>query len=114
MAREHAPDPFGGEYAAVSTPDAWHVLSLLCFLAALGARFLAGLVPGGLRGYFFYRPVLAAFLVPAFAVAGILFGLLGLRKPETRGAARLALALNGIVLFLSALALAAFFYILPD
>jgi len=114
MAREQAPDPFGGEYAAVSTPDAWHVLSLLCFLAALGARFLAALMPGNPRGYFFYRPMLTAFLVPAFAVVGILFGLLGLRKPETRSAARLALALNGVVLFLSALAIGAFFYILPD
>ena len=113
MAREQAPDPFGGEYAAVSTPDAWHVLSLLCFLAALGARFFIAIMPDDLRLYF-HRPVLTALLVPAFAVVGILFGLLGLRKLETRSAARLALALNGVVLLLSAAAFAAFFYILPD
>lgn len=113
MAKEHPPDPFGGEYGVVAMPDAWHVLSLACFLTALGARFVAALMPADLRG-FLYRPVLTAFLVPAFAVLGILLGLMALRKPATRGAAKIALALNGIVLALSALALGAFFYILPD
>jgi fumarate reductase subunit C len=113
LREDRSPDPFGGEYGVVSVPDAWHVLSLLCFLASLGARFVAYLMPAGLRG-FFYRPVLAALLVPAFAGLGMLFGLIALRKPETRGMARIALGLNGIVLVLSGIALAAFFYILPD
>lgn len=110
-ARDESPDPFGGEYSVISLPDAWHVLSLVCFVAAMGARFLIALLPQG-RG-FFYRPVLTAFSVPVIAGIGLLFGLLALRRPETRGTARIALALNGIVLGLSALALAAFFYIMP-
>ena len=89
------------------------MLSLACFLAALGARFVAALMPAYLRGYL-YRPVLTAFLVPAFAGLGVLLGLVALRSPKTRGAAKVALALNGIVLALSAVALGAFFYILPD
>lgn len=113
MDKERPSDPFGGEYGVVAMPDAWHVLSLVCFLTALGARFVAALMPRNLGG-FLYRPVLAALLVPAFAALGIAFGLVALRKPETRGAGRIAVALNAIVLALSALALGAFFYILPD
>jgi hypothetical protein len=106
------PPPFDeGEYAVLQVPDAWHVLSLVFFIAALGARFLVQFLPQG-RG-FFYRPVLTAFSVPALAGIGLLFGLVGLRNPATRGVARVAVFLNLIVLVLSALALAAFFYIMP-
>jgi hypothetical protein len=113
MDSEPVTDPFDGEYGAVTAPGGFHVLSLLCFVAALGARFLAPLLPAGLRGLL-YRPVLIAFLVPAFAGLGFLFGLIALRKPETRGAAKIALGLNGIVLVLSGLLIWAFFRILPD
>lgn len=107
------PTPFDeGEYAVLQVPDAWHVLSLAFFAAALGSRFLVRFLP---QGYgFFYRPVLTAFLVPALAGLGLLFGLAGLHRPESRGVARVAVFLNLIVLVLSALALAAFFYIMPD
>ncbi|HVG08366.1 MAG TPA: hypothetical protein VNM67_11720 [Thermoanaerobaculia bacterium] len=107
------PPPFDeGEYAVLQVPDAWYVLSLVFFIAALGARFLVRLLPQG-RG-FFYRPVLTAFSVPVLAGIGLLAGLAGLRNPATRGVARIAVFLNLIVLVLSALALAAFFYIMPD
>jgi hypothetical protein len=101
-----------GEYAVLRVPDAWHVLSLVFFLAALGSRYLVRFLPSG-RG-FFYRPVLSAFMVPVLAGIGLLLGLAGLRRPSTRGVARVAVFLNAIVLVLSALALAVFFYILPD
>lgn len=107
------PPPFDqGEYAVLRVPDAWHVLSLVFFLAALGSRYLVRFLPSG-RGYL-YRPVLAAFLVPLLAGIGLLLGLVGLRRPATRGVARVAVFLNAVVLVLSALALAAFFYIMPD
>jgi hypothetical protein len=110
--RPDDPPPFDeGEYAVLQVPDAWHVLSLIFFIAALGARFLVQFLPQG-RG-FFYRPVLTAFSVPVLAGIGLLFGLVGLRNPATRGVARVAVFLNLIVLVLSALAIAAFFYILP-
>jgi hypothetical protein len=101
-----------GEYSVLRVPDAWHVVSLVFFAAALGARFLVAFLPSG-RGLF-YRPVLTAFSVPLLAGIGLLFGLVGLRRPATRGMARVAVLLNLIVLGLSALALAAFFYILPE
>jgi len=111
--RPDDPTPFDeGEYAVLQVPDAWHVLSLVFFIAALGARFLVRFLPQG-RG-FFYRPVLTAFTVPVLAGLGLLFGLVALRNPATRGVARVAVFLNAIVLVLSALALGAFFYILPD
>jgi hypothetical protein len=46
-------------------------------------------------------------------VIGLLFGLVGLRRPDTRSVARIAVLLNLIVLGLSAVAIAAFYYILP-
>ncbi|MFL6203364.1 MAG: hypothetical protein ACJ76J_29710 [Thermoanaerobaculia bacterium] len=111
--RPDDPTPFDeGEYSVLQVPDAWHVLSLVFFIAALGSRFLVRFLPQG-RG-FFYRPVLTAFTVPVLGGLGLLFGLIALRNPATRGVARVAVFLNAIVLVLSALALAAFFYILPD
>jgi hypothetical protein len=100
-----------GEYSVLQMPDAWHVLSLAFFAAALGARFLVAFLPSG-RGIF-YRPILTAFSVPVLATVGLLFGLVGLHRPATRSVARIAVFLNLIVLGLSALAIAAFYYILP-
>ena len=113
MTSENDPPPYDeGEYAVLRVPDAWHVLSLAFFAAALGSRFLVRFLPQG-RG-FFYRPVLTAFLVPALAGLGLLFGLAGLRRPGTRNVARVAVLLNLIVLVLSALALTVYFSITPD
>lgn len=107
------PEPFGGEYGTITLPHAWHVLSLVFFVAALGARFLTALVPREVLAGVIWRPVLTAFSVPLLAGIGLLFALIGLRNPEGRGAAKVALLLNAIVLLLSGLALWAFFYILP-
>lgn len=116
MDHDDFPDGFSdardGEYGVIRIPDAWHVLSLLCFLAAMGARLLISLVPREV-GPHFYRPLLTACAVPVLATIGILFGLLGLRNPEGRSTARVALFLNGVVLVLGILALAAFYWILP-
>jgi len=101
-----------GEYGVVRIPDAWHVLSLVLFLAALGARFLTALLPATRHGVY-YRPLLTAFAVPLLAGLGLLCGLLGLRNPEGRSTARVALFLNAVVLVLSALAFGAFYWILP-
>lgn len=110
--RPDDPPPYDeGEYAVLQVPDAWHVISLVFFAAALGARFLVALIPSG-RGIF-YRPVLTAFSVPVLAAVGLLFGLAGLRQPSSRSVARIAVLLNLIVLGLSAVAIAAFYYILP-
>ena len=107
------PSPFaGGEYAALEVPDAWHVVSLLFFAAAMGSRFLVGLLPRELvHGY--YRPVLTAYIVPLFAAIGLFFGMVGLRSPHSRSAARVAVFLNGVVLALGLLAIAVFRAILP-
>jgi len=111
--RSDDPPPFDeGEYSVLQVPDAWHVLSLVFFIGALGARFLVRFLPQG-RGIWF-RPVLTAYLVPVLAGIGLLFGLVGLRNHATRGVARIAVFLNLIVLVLSALALAVFFWIMPD
>lgn len=110
-----APDdplPFNeGEYSVLQMPDAWHVVSLIFFVASLGARFLVAFLPSG-RGIF-YRPILTAFSVPVLATFGLVFGLIGLRRPESRGVARVAVLLNLIVLALSAMAIAVFYYIMP-
>ena len=110
---EPPPDLAAGEYAVLDLPDGWPVASLVCFVAALGARFFTGVLPDGLFGL--RRPVLTAFAVPAIAAVGLVCGLIGLRSRRGRaGMARIGLLLNGAVIALSALALWAFFYILPD
>lgn len=111
MNHEQSPD-FDGEYGAVRLPEAWHVLSLLCFAGALGARFLVTLLPDGLR-LPFYRALLPGMLTLALAGLGLVLGLLGLRVPAGRSTARVAVFLNATVLVLGLLAAAAFFYILP-
>jgi hypothetical protein len=111
---DDTPEPSAGEYGTLSLPHAWHVVSLLFFLAALCARFLTAMVPRELIRGIIYRPVLTAMAVPLLAAIGVLCALVGLRNPEARGASRVALLLNGIVLVLSVLALGAYFYIMPD
>jgi hypothetical protein len=113
MDHEPGSDPFGGEYGAVTAPGGFHVLSLLCFLAALGARFITPLFPDDLRRML-SRPILTALLVLGFSALGVLLGLIALRRPETRGTARIALGLNLIVLLLSGVAVWFVFRIMPD
>ena len=100
MEHDPSPDFADGEYGVIRIPDAWHVASLACFTAALGARFLVKLMP--------------AVSVLLLAGAGLALGLRGLKNPRTRGAARVAVFLNATVLALGGLAAGAFFYILPD
>lgn len=110
---DDTPEPQAGEYGTITLPHAWHVLSLCFFAAALGARFLTALIPRELLIGVIWRPVLTAFSVPLLATIGLLFALIGLRRPEGRSAAKIALFLNATVLLLSGLALWAFFRILP-
>ena len=111
---EHDPSPNypDGEYGVIQVPDAWHVASLACFTAALGARFLVKLVP--LQWMPLPKPLLPAVAVLLLAGAGLGLGLVGLKSPRSRGAARVAVFLNATVLALGGLAAVAFFYILPD
>lgn len=112
MSNDDFPDAIGGEYGVIRIPDAWHVLSLLFFMAAMGARFLIALIPRDVSTLF-YRPFLTAVAVPSLALVGIFFGLLGLRNPAGRSAARVALFLNGVVLVIGGLVIAAFYWIMP-
>ena len=112
MSSDDFPETDDGEYGVIRIPDAWHVLSLLCFLSALGARFLIALIPAEVHT-FVYRPVLTAFSVPAVALVGVFCGLLGLRNPAGRSTARVALFLNGVVLVIGGLAITAFYWIMP-
>jgi len=110
MSKDDFPDATGGEYGVIRIPDTWPVLSLIFFLAALGSRFITSLIPTEVNPHLF-RPLLTAILVPCLALVGILCGLLGLRNPEGKSMARVALFLNGVTLVLGLLAVAAFFYI---
>jgi hypothetical protein len=99
-----------GEYGALNMPDAWHVASLACFAASLGARFLVKILPFGVP--FFGRAFLSALAVLVLSGLGLLFGLLGLRNPEGRGIARIGVFLNATVLVLGTLGMAWFYRIL--
>jgi hypothetical protein len=103
--------PTDDEYAALDVSTGWPVLSLVCFLGALGARFLVRLVPGGVVGWP-WRLVLPVLGVLGLSFLGLVFGLLGLRRVEHRGLARAGILLNAVGLVLGVLAVAAFFWIL--
>lgn len=113
MAREPAPELLDDEYAALELGAGLPVLSLACFAAALGARFLVGLLPVDALGYP-WRILLPALAVPALAALGLVFGWAGLRDRDTRGLARVGVFVNAVTLVLSGLFAWAFFYILPD
>jgi hypothetical protein len=101
----------GDEYEGIGAFAVLPLLSLACFAAALGARYLVGFLPAELRPL--PRPFLSALASPAFALLGLLLALPGLRSRTGRGLARLALWLNGVALVFGALLVAAFFYIYP-
>jgi hypothetical protein len=105
--------PSDDEYGVVQLPDSLPVLSLLCFLGALAARYLADVLPAGWR-LSYPRFLVSVILVLLLSGLGLLLGLLGLRAPRSRGMARIAALLNGIALALGLLGVAAVSYILPD
>jgi hypothetical protein len=110
--RDSSPYDRDGEYGVVRLPDAWHVLSLVCFVGSLGARFLVRLLPEWTRELV-YRPWQPGLLALVLAALGLVLGLIGLRTPRGRGTARVAVFLNATVLALGLLAAAALFYISP-
>ncbi|HKV10757.1 MAG TPA: hypothetical protein VJ725_21630 [Thermoanaerobaculia bacterium] len=112
MEHDPSPDFADGEYGVIRIPDAWHVASLACFTAALGARFLVKLMP--VQWMPLPKPLMPAVAVLLLAGVGLALGVMGLKSPRTRGAARVAVFLNATVLALGGLAAGAFFYILPD
>jgi hypothetical protein len=101
-----------GEYAPLDMPAGWHVVSLLCFAAALGSRFLVLVLLPARWPSSWMRPLLPGLAGLLFAVLGLVFGLLGLRNARGRSLARVGVFLNSIVLALSLLAAFAFFAIL--
>ncbi|HYG62406.1 MAG TPA: hypothetical protein VEL74_07480 [Thermoanaerobaculia bacterium] len=111
MSIEQSPD-FDGEYGAVQLPEAWHVLSLVCFAGALGSRFLVILIPEVLRSMV-HRSWLPGIVTLWLAAIGLALGLRGLRVPAGRSTARVAIFLNAIVVALCLLAGAAVVYIMP-
>lgn len=112
------PSPFAttfrDEYAPVALRGgSLGLLSLLFFFASLFARFVVSAVAPDGVGYF-RRAFLSAMLVPILAGIGLLFGLIGARLSGGGGLARTATWLNLVVVVLGCLALAAFYWILPD
>lgn len=112
MRRDPPPEFFDDEYAALELGAGLPVLSLACFGAALGARFLVSLLPVEVLGYP-WRILLPALAVPALSALGLLLALLGLRNRKTHGLARVGVFVNTVALVLSGLFAWAFFYILP-
>lgn len=99
-----------GEYATISLRSVWGSLSLLLFVAAVGARQLVRLLPGHLQGWGIMPP-LAVMVVPPLALAGLLVGWVGLRRERRRTLAVLGVLLNGIVLVATLLFLAGFWWV---
>lgn len=113
-AMEHDPTPVypEGEYGVVNLSDSWHVASLLCFVAALGSRFLVAGIPRGVLPL--PRSMMSGVFVLIFAGIGILCGMVALRRARNSGPAKVGIFLNATVLALGSVATIVFFYIMPD
>lgn len=98
------------EYATLDVSTGWPVLSLVCFVGALGARYLVRFLPDDLVNWP-WRRMMPTFGVLGFSFLGLVFGLLGLLRIEHRGLARVAILLNAVALLLGLLAVGAFFWI---
>ena len=114
MANEPSPDDttpveYSGEYSTITLRSAWGSLSLLFFLAAVGARQIVRLLPSSLQGWN-VMPPLAVILVPPLALLGLLAGLVGLRRGG-RILATLGALLNAIVLVATLVFLLGFWWV---
>jgi hypothetical protein len=112
---EHDPTPIypEGEYGEIRLGESWkHVGSLLCFVAALGSKYLVQGIPRELlpiqRSW---MPIPVTLLL---TFVGITLGLAGLRHSQSAGLAKLGLFLNATTFGLACLAFLFFVYILPD
>lgn len=104
------PPPGADEYSAVSLGSIWGIASLILFVAALTARQLLALLPLQMRGYHMMPP-LAVSLTPALGLAGVMLGLVGMRRQNRRTVALLGLGLNAIVVLLSSIFLIGFWWV---
>ena len=104
------PPPGGDEYSAVSLGSIWGVASLVLFVSALSVRQLLGWLPPRLQGYYLMPP-LAVRLTPALALVGILLALIGARRENRRTVALLGLGLNAVVVLVSSVFMAVFWWV---
>jgi hypothetical protein len=110
--RTGGPSLEADEYAPLDMRPGWHQLSILLLLGALGSRYLVRLFP--LQGLpFWYRIMVPGLASLVLAMLGLLFGLLGRRAERGARLARWGVWLNAVVIVLSLLLAAAFFWILP-
>ena len=94
----------------MSLGSAWGIASLLLFVASLTTRQLIGLLPARLQGYYLMPPLVVR-LTPVIALAGVLVGLIGLRRGSRRNLSLLATGLNAAVVLLSSLFLLGFWWV---
>lgn len=99
-----------GEYATITLRSVWGSVSLLLFVAAVGARQLVRLLPAHLQGWHIMPP-LAVLAVPPLAVLGLVAGLVGLRRERRRTLAAVGTLLNAIVLVATLVFLAGFWWV---
>lgn len=112
---EHDPTPVypDGEYGEIHFGDSWkNVLSLVCFVAALGSKYLVQGIPRELLPI--ARPFMAIPMTLLLAAVGIAFGMAGLRRSQSTGLAKIGVFLNATVFGLACLAFLFVAYIMPD
>ena len=112
---EHDPTPVypDGEYGEIRLGDSWkHVASLLCFLAALGSKYLVQGIPRELLPI--HPSLMPIPLTLLLAGVGIALGMAGLRRSQSAGLAKLGVFLNATAFGLACLAFLFLAYIMPD
>ncbi len=106
-------DPIGGEYEVVSLRLSWGAVSLVLFLLTLPAKSILRLQPWRPEQIWMW-PLVPVVAIAVLSFLGLLTGLLGLRfQAKSRGMAKVAVLLNGVVLgciFLVFFGMLAIFY----
>lgn len=100
----------GDEYEVVELRLSWGLLSLFFFGSIVMIRPVLRLLPWQPDNVYL-MPLMTALAVPVFGLVGLGFGLLGRRRDERPGAAKIGVFLNAIAVGAALLVVAALLYV---
>lgn len=90
-------DVYGGEYTVVALRISWGLLSIACFLLALPTRYWIRWLPFRPE-YDWLYPRWIVTAIGILSATGTVCGLVGVWLGEQKGASKLGLVANGLVL----------------
>ena len=98
------------DYEVIPVKISWAVLSVLCFLLTLPARYLLQFLPWRPQRIWMW-PLIPPLVILGLSAVGFVAGWVGFYVSESRGVARAGMFLNGVVLAIVLAIAAAWLYI---